>query len=115
MPGMMMPIDYLAELAGTDFSPDPSEFYLPEQPAPEQYFNQDPVTAAWGPPTEVTPQGYQPQAAAPAYGAQPIIEAEAIAPSYFAPTAWQEDIRDPVDYQGEATVFLPPTVPREYE
>jgi hypothetical protein len=108
MPGMMMPIDYLAELAGTDFSPDPSEFYLPEQPAPEQYFDQDPVTAAWGPPTEVTPQGYQPQAD-PAYGAQPIIEAD-----YFAPTNWQEDIRDPVDYQGEATMFLPPTTPRDY-
>lgn len=110
-----MPVDYLAELAGADFSPDPGEFYNEDlaqvpavmaDPAALAMYT-DPVTAAWGPPTEIGIPG----AIAPS--GHPGNPATAGADTYFAPTGWQEDIVTPVTY-AEEDAWLPPTVPGAY-
>ncbi len=108
MAGLLMPVDYLAELAGADFSPDPGEFYnedLAQVPAvmadpAALAMYADPVTAAWGPPTEIGIPGALP--------GDPTN-----ADTYFTPTGWQEDIANPVTY-AEEDAWLPPTVTGGY-
>ncbi len=99
MPSLLSPIDFLGELAGADFAPDPAE-YGPDPAAPLDPGLAPPAMPG-GPALDPVLLAGGPPVAAP--GPQGADE--------LANPTWRDRPLDPLTYRAEDAYLPPPTTP----